>query len=50
MFTNSTCTFRNAINACRSHFECRRSMAQVRDLDDHTLHQFGLNRVQLVAM
>ena len=50
MITNSSRTFRNALNACRSHIERRRSMAQIQDLDDHMLRQFGLSRIQLVAM
>ena len=50
MFTTSSRTFRNALNAYHNHVERRRSMARVRDLDDHMLRQFGLSRVQLVAM
>ena len=50
MITNSSRTFRNALNACRHHIERRRCMAQVRHLDDHMLRQFGLSRVQLLAM
>ena len=50
MITTSSRTFRKALNAYHSHVERRRSMAQVRDLDDHMLRQFGLSRVQLVAM
>lgn len=50
MITSSSRTFRNALTAYCSHIERRRSMARVRDLDDHMLRQFGLSRVQLVAM
>ena len=50
MFTNSSRTFRKALNAYHNHVERRRSMAHVRDLDDHMLRQFGLNRVHMVAM
>jgi uncharacterized protein YjiS (DUF1127 family) len=50
MFTNSSRTFRKALNACHNHIERRRSMAQVRHLDDHMLRQFGLSRVLLVGM
>ena len=50
MNTNSNRTFRNALTAYCNHIDRRRSMARVRDLDDHMLRQFGLNRVQLVAM
>ena len=50
MITTSSRTFRKALNAYRNHIERRRSMARVRDLDDHMLRQFGLSRVQLVAM
>ena len=42
--------FRKALNAYRNHIERRRAMVQVRDLDDHMLRQFGLSRVQLMAM
>lgn len=37
--------FQAAIKACRNHFERRRALAQIRQLDDHMLRQFGLNRV-----
>ena len=50
MITSSSRTFRNALTAYCSQIERRRSMTQVRDLDDHMLRQFGLSRVQLVAM
>ena len=50
MITSSSCTFRNAVTAYCSHIERRRSMAQVRHLDDHMLRQFGLSRIQLMAM
>jgi uncharacterized protein YjiS (DUF1127 family) len=50
MFTNSSRTFRKALNAYHNHVERRRSLVQIRDLDDHMLRQFGLSRIQLVAM
>jgi hypothetical protein len=40
MITNSSRTFRNAIDACRSYFEHHRSVAQVRELDDQMLRRF----------
>jgi uncharacterized protein YjiS (DUF1127 family) len=50
MFTNSSRNFRKALNAYHDHIERHRAMVQVRDLDDHMLRQFGLSRVQLMAM
>ena len=50
MFTNPSRNFRKALNAYRNHIERHRAMVQVRDLDDHMLRQFGLSRVQLMAM
>ena len=50
MFTNSSRNFRKALNAYRDHIERHRAMVQIRDLDDHMLRQFGLSRVQLMAM
>ena len=37
MITTSSRTFRNALTAYHNHIERRRSMARVRDLDDHML-------------
>lgn len=50
MFTNSSCTFRKALDAYHGHVERRRSLVQVRNFDDHMLRQFGLSRIQLMAM
>lgn len=50
MFTSSSRSFRNVLNAYHNHVERRRSFVRVRDMDDHMLRQFGLSRVQLLAM
>ena len=50
MITSSSRTLRNGLTAYCRNLDRRRSMARVRDLDDHMLRQFGLSRVQLVAM
>ena len=50
MFTNSSRTFRNVLTAYCSQIERHHSMARVRNLDDHTLRQFGLSRAYLVGM
>ena len=49
MITTSSRTFRNALTAYCSHIERRRSMAGSGSRRPHA-RQFGLNRVQLVAM
>ena len=50
MFTSSSRSFRNILNAYHNHLERHRPIRRVRDLDDHMLRQFGLSRVQLLAM
>lgn len=50
MVTRSSRTVRKALIAYHSHVERRRSIAQVRALDDHMLRQLVLNRVRLMAM
>jgi uncharacterized protein YjiS (DUF1127 family) len=50
MFTSSSRSFRNVFSAYHNHVERRRSFVRVRDMDDHMLRQFGLSRVQLLAM
>ena len=46
MFSNSSRTFRQALNACPDLIEPYRALFQVRDL----VRQFGLSRVQLMTM
>ena len=50
VFTSSSRTVCIALIAYHSHVERRRSIAQVRALDDHIPRQLGLNRVKLMAM
>ena len=39
----------SAVQALHDRMEARRAMAQIRQMDDHMLRQFGLNRIALNA-
>lgn len=39
----------SAVKALHDRIEARRAMAQIHQMDDHMLRQFGLNRIALNA-